>query len=152
MSAEICSNRKAFHDFQIENRFEAGLELLGTEVKSIRAGHVNLRGSYARIEKNEAYVFDVDIQPYERASHEQHEPKRKRRLLLHRREIEQLFSESNVSGRTLIPLRLYWKSGRVKVEIGVGKGKVAGDKRADVKKRDESREAARVAANFNRRR
>lgn len=150
MSAEICSNRKAFHDYQIESRFEAGLELLGTEVKSIRAGHVNLRGSYARIEKNQAYVFDVDIQPYERASHEQHEPKRKRRLLLHRREIEQLFSESNVSGRTLIPLRLYWKSGRVKVEIGVGKGKVAGDKRSDVKKRDESREAARVAANFNR--
>ena len=152
MSAEICSNRKAFHDYQIESRLEAGMELLGTEVKSIRAGHVNLRGSYARIEKNQAYVFDVDIQPYERASHEQHEPKRKRRLLLHRREIEQLFSESNVSGRTLIPLRLYWKSGRVKVEIGVGKGKVAGDKRADVKKRDESREAARVAANFNRRR
>jgi len=152
MSAEICTNRKAFHDYTIERRIEAGMELLGTEVKSIRAGHVNLRGAYARIEKNEAYVFDVDIQPYERASHEQHVPKRKRRLLLHRREIEQLFVESNVSGRTLVPLRLYWKSGRVKVELGVGKGKLAGDKRSDVKKREESREADRAAASFNRHR
>ncbi len=152
MSAEICSNRKAFHDYTIENKLEAGIELLGTEVKSIRAGHVNLRGSYARIDKNQAWVFEMDIQPYERASHEQHEPKRKRRLLLHRREIEMLADESNVSGRTLIPLRLYWKSGCVKIEIGVGKGKLAGDKRSDVKKRDESREAARIAANFNRRR
>ncbi|MDD5200638.1 MAG: SsrA-binding protein SmpB [Terrimicrobiaceae bacterium] len=152
MSVEICTNRKALHDYAIESRIEAGIELLGTEVKSIRAGHVNLRGAYARIEKNEAYVFDVDIQPYERASHEQHEPKRKRRLLLHRREIDQLFGEANVSGRTLVPLRLYWKSGRVKVEIGVGKGKLAGDKRTALKKREESREAERTAAAFNRRR
>lgn len=152
MSAEICSNRKAFHDYTIERRVEAGIELRGTEVKSIRAGHVNLRGAYARVEKNEIFVFDVDIQPYERASHEQHEPKRKRKLLLHRREIDQLFGEANISGRTLVPLRLYWKSGRVKVELGVGKGKHAADKRTDVRKRDESREAARTAANFNRRR
>ncbi len=150
MSAEICSNRKAFHDYTIESRLEAGVELLGTEVKSIRAGHVNLRGAYARVEKNELYVFDVDIQPYERASHEQHEPKRKRRLLLHRREIDQLFEEANISGRTLVPLRMYWKSGRVKIEIGVGKGKHAVDKRSAVKSRDESREAARTASNFNR--
>lgn len=149
---EIATNRKAFHDYLIEAKVEAGIELRGTEVKSIRAGHVNLRGAYARIDKGEAWVFDIDIQPYERASHEQHEPKRKRKLLLHRREIDQLFGEANVSGRTLVPLRLYWKSGRVKVEIGVGKGKHAADKRSDLKQREESREAQRAAASFNRRR
>jgi SsrA-binding protein len=152
MSAEICSNRKAFHDYTIEAKVEAGIELLGTEVKSIRAGHVNLRGSYARIENGQAFLFDADIQPYERASHEQHEPKRKRRLLLHKREIDQLFGESQVSGRTLVPLRLYWKSGRVKVEIGVGKGKLAADKRTSLKNREATREAERTAASFNRRR
>jgi SsrA-binding protein len=151
MSAEISNNRKALHDYIIESKVEAGIELLGTEVKSIRAGHVNLRGSYARIENNQAWLFDVDIQPYAQASHENHEPKRKRRLLLHRREIEQLFSEANVSGRTLVPLRLYWKSGCVKVEIGVGKGKHAADKRSSLKDREEKREADRTAANFNRR-
>jgi SsrA-binding protein len=152
MSAEISNNRKAFHDFIIAEKFEAGIELAGTEVKSIRAGHVNLRGSYARVENGQAWMFDADIQPYERASAEQHEPKRKRRLLLHKREIEHLFSLANISGCTLIPLRLYWKSGRVKVEIGVGKGKHAADKRGDMKNREEKREAARTAANFNRRR
>jgi SsrA-binding protein len=152
MSAEISTNRKAFHDYIIEEKLEAGLELLGTEVKSIRAGHVNLRGSYARIEDGQAFLFDADIQPYERASHEQHEPKRKRRLLLHKREIDHLFGASNVSGRTLVPLRLYWKSGRVKVEIGIGKGKHAADKRGDLKRRESEREAQRAAAGFNRRR
>jgi len=152
MSAEIATNRKALHDYHIERRIEAGIELRGTEVKSIRAGHVNLRGAYARIEGGEAILYDVDIQPYERASHEQHEPKRKRRLLLHRREIDQLFGDSNVSGRTLIPLRLYWKQGRVKVELGVGKGRHAADKRSDLRKKEAVREAARAAAGFNRRR
>jgi SsrA-binding protein len=152
MSAEISNNRKAFHDFIIEEKVEAGIELRGTEVKSIRAGHVNLRGSYARIEGGQAWMFDVDIQPYAQASAEQHEPKRKRRLLLHKREIEQLFAAANVSGCTLIPLRLYWKSGCVKVEIGVGKGKHSADKRSAVKQREEKRDAQRTAANFNRRR
>jgi SsrA-binding protein len=152
MSAEISTNRKALHDYIVERKVEAGIELKGTEVKSIRAGHVNLRGAYARIEGSEAWLFDMDVQPYERASHEQHEPKRKRRLLLHRREIDQLFGAANVSGHTLVPLRLYWKSGRVKVEIGVGKGKLAADKRSSLKEREEKREAARTAAEFNRRR
>jgi SsrA-binding protein len=151
MSAEIASNRKALHDFHIEARFEAGIELLGSEVKSVRAGKVNLRGAYARVENGEAFLYDADIQPYERASHEQHEPKRKRRLLLHKREIDELFGEINVSGRTLVPLRMYWKKGRVKVELGVGKGKIVSDKRQDLKKRAESREAERAMANFNRR-
>ncbi|HVE16357.1 MAG TPA: SsrA-binding protein SmpB [Chthoniobacterales bacterium] len=151
MSAEISTNRKALHDYIVESKIEAGIELLGTEVKSIRAGHVNLRGSYARIENGQAWLFDMDVQPYAQASHEQHVPKRKRRLLLHKREIDQLFGEANVSGRTLVPLRLYWKSGRVKVEIGVGKGKHDVDKRSALKNREETREAARTAANFNRR-
>jgi len=152
MSAEIANNRKALHEYHIEERLEAGMELLGTEVKSIRAGQVNLRGSYARVENGQVFLYDSDIQPYVRASHEQHEPKRKRRLLLHRREIEQLFDAVNVSGRTLVPLRLYWKGGRVKVELGVGKGKQAVDKRGDLKARVESREADRAVAAFNRRR
>lgn len=151
MAAEITNNRKAFHDFHIEERLEAGIELLGTEVKSIRAGHVNLRGSYARVENGQAFLYDADIQPYVRASHEQHEPKRRRRLLLHKREIEHLFGEVNISGRTLIPLRMYWKSGVVKVELGVGKGKHAVDKRSDLKNRAESREMDRAVAGFNRR-
>lgn len=151
MGAEIVNNRKAFHDFIIQERLEAGIELLGTEVKSIRAGHVNLRGSYARIENNQAFLCDADIQPYLRASHEQHEPKRKRKLLLHKREIENLFSEINISGCTLVPLRMYWKSGVVKVELGVGKGKHAADKRSALKNRAESREMDRAVAGFNRR-
>jgi len=152
VSAEIVNNRKARHDFHIEERVEAGIELLGTEIKSIRAGHVNLRGSYARIEAGQAFLFDADIQPYARASHEQHEPKRRRRLLLHRREIDYLYGEVNAGGRTLVPLRLYWKNGRVKVELGLAKGKHAVDKRADLKSRLAEREAARAASGFNRRR
>jgi len=151
MAAEITNNRKAFHDFHIEERLEAGIELLGTEVKSIRAGHVNLRGAYARVESGQVFLYDADIQPYLRASHEQHEPKRRRRLLLHTREIANLFAEVNVSGRTLIPLRLYWKNRVVKVELGIGKGKHAADKRSALKDREESREMARTVAGFNRR-
>ncbi len=152
MSADITNNRKALHDYQIGLRLEAGIELEGTEVKSIRAGHVNLRGSYARVENGEVFLYDADIQPYERASHEQHEPKRRRRLLLHKREIEQLHAESSIGGRTLVPMRLYWKGGRVKVELGAGKGKHAADKRDDLKQRVEKREADRAVAGFNRRR
>jgi SsrA-binding protein len=103
------------------------------------------------VENGQAFLYDADIQPYVRASHEQHEPKRRRRLLLHKREIEHLFSEVNISGRTLIPLRMYWKSGVVKVELGVGKGKHAVDKRSELKNRAESREMDRAVAGFNRR-
>ena len=152
MSSEITNNRKALHDFRIDRRIETGIELRGTEVKSIRAGLVNLRGSYARIENAEIFLFDTDIQPYLRASHEQHEAKRKRRLLVHRREIAQLQAETEQEGKTLVPLRLYWKQGRVKVEIGVGKGKVASDKRADLKRKDAIRETDREIAGFQRKR
>ena len=152
MSAEIVTNRKALRDYHILERVEAGLELRGTEVKSIRGGLVNLQGAFARIEGREIYLYDSDIQPYLRASHEQHEAKRRRRLLLHRREILRLAAETEQAGCTLVALRLYWKNSRVKVELGVGKGKVASDKRADIKKRVQQRETDRVLANFQRKR
>lgn len=150
-SSDITTNRKALHEYHIEEKLEAGMELRGTEVKSIRAGHVNLRGSYARIDNGEVFLCDADIQPYAKASAEQHEPKRKRKLLLHKREIDQLFGAANVSGRTLVPLKLYWSKGKVKCQIGIGKGKHAVDKRADLKNKAVKREADRAVAGFNRR-
>lgn len=150
MSAEIVTNRKALRDYHILERIEAGVELRGTEVKSIRAGLVNLQGAFARIEGREIFLYDGDIQPYVRASHEQHEAKRRRKLLLHRREILRLAAQTEQAGCTLVALRLYWKNSRVKVELGVGKGKVASDKRADLKKRVQDRETDRVLANLQR--
>ena len=152
MSAEIVTNRKALRDYHILESIEAGLELRGTEIKSIRAGHVNLQGSFARIEGREIFLYDSDIQPYVRASHEQHEPKRRRRLLMHRQEIIRLKAETEQAGRTLVPLRLYWKANRIKLQLGVGKGKVASDKRADLKKRVQDRETDRMLAGLQRRR
>ena len=152
MSAEITTNRKALRDFHILERFEAGIELTGTEVKSIRAGLASLQGSFARVDGRNLSLYDATIQPYVRASHEQHEPKRPRRLLLHRAEIDKLVGEVERSGRTIVALRLYWKNRIVKVELGLGKGKDSGDKRADLKKRVETREVDRAIADFQRKR
>lgn len=149
--ADITTNRRAFHDYHILERYEAGVELKGTEVKSIRAGFVNINNAFARVENGQVFLYGADIQPYERASHEQHEPKRSRRLLLHRPEIDKLFGLSSVKGHALVALRMYWKSGRVKLELGVGKGKEAQDKRTDLKKRTEQRETDREVSRFNRR-
>jgi SsrA-binding protein len=151
MSAEIASNRRAFHNYQILEKIEAGIELQGTEVKSIRAGLANLNNAFARVEKNEVYLYDADIQPYERASHSQHEPRRPRKLLLHKSEIAKLFSASAVEGQTLVALRLYWKNARVKVELGVGRGKSSIDKRHDLKEKAVKRETDRAMSSFNRR-
>jgi SsrA-binding protein len=151
MSTEIVSNRRAFHNYQILEKIEAGIELQGTEVKSIRAGFANLNNAFARVENNEVYLYDADIQPYARASHTQHEPKRRRKLLLHKSEIAKLFSSSSVEGQTLVALRLYWKNSRVKVEIGVGKGKSTIDKRHDLKEKAVKRETDRAMSSFNRR-
>ncbi len=150
MSAEITTNRKALRDYHILERFEAGVELKGTEVKSIRAGLVSLQGAFARVDGGNLFLCDASIQPYQRASHEQHDIKRPRRLLLHRIEIDRLIGEIERSGHTLIALRMYWKKDRVKVEIGVGKGKSSGDKRADLKKRVVDREVNRAIADFQR--
>lgn len=150
--SEIVVNRKALRDYHVLESLEAGIELKGTEVKSIRSGHVQLQGSFARIENGEIFLYDSDIQPYLRASHEQHEPKRRRRLLVHRNEILRLQAETEQAGRTLIALKLYWKKGKVKVQLGLGKGKDSSDKRADLKKRVQDRETDRVLAGLQRRR
>ena len=151
MGADISVNRKALRDYHILERVEAGIELKGTEVKSIRAGFANINNAFARVENGQAFVFDVDIQPYARASHEQHEPKRFRRLLLHKREIDRLLGLSQVQGHTIVALRMYWKDARVKIEIGVGRGKEAHDKREDLKERASKRETDREVARFNKR-
>jgi SsrA-binding protein len=150
MAAESIINRKALRDFHILERYEAGIELKGSEVKSIRAGKANISDAFARIENGEAFLYNADIQPYERASHEIPPAKRVRRLLLHRQEIDKLYGLTNIAGRTLVVLKLYWKNGRLKTELGVAQGKVAHDKRADLKKRATDRETEREVARFNR--
>lgn len=151
MSADISVNRKALRDYHILERFEAGLQLRGTEVKSIRACFANLNSAFARIEGDEAFLYEADVQPYTKASFEQHEPKRRRRLLLHRKEIDRLFGLTQIKGNTLVALRMYWKGHLVKVEIGVGKGKELRDQRADLKARATKRETDREVASFNKR-
>jgi SsrA-binding protein len=149
---DIINNRKVLREYHILERFEAGIALRGTEVKSIRSGRANLNDAFARIEKGQAWLYNADIQPYERASHNiQHDAKRTRRLLLHRQEIDKLHGFSSIKGHALVALRMYWKKGHVKIEIGVGKGKVASDKRADLKERVTRRETEREVARFNRR-
>jgi SsrA-binding protein len=152
MPGEIATNRRAYHEFHILEKLEAGIELKGTEVKSIRAGLANLNNAFAKVENSGVFLHDADIQPYARASHEQHAAKRKRRLLLHKGEIARLFEASSVKGHTLVALRLYWKDQHVKLELGVGQGKNHGDKRADLKEKVERREAERAISAFNRRR
>jgi SsrA-binding protein len=152
MSADIVSNRRAYHGYQILEKLEAGLVLTGTEIKSIRAGLANLNNAFARIEKGGVYLYDSDIQPYVRASHTQHEPKRPRKLLLHKSEIQRLFEATSIKGQTLVALRLYWKNHRVKLELGIGRGKTHGDKRQDLKEKDMKREVGRAIDSFNRQR
>jgi SsrA-binding protein len=150
MASESIINRKALRDYHILDRYEAGIELKGSEVKSIRAGKANIGDAFARIENSEAFLYNADIQPYEKASHEIPVAKRVRKLLLHRQEIDKLYGETQVKGRALVVLKLYWKNGRVKAELGVGLGKLAHDKLADLKKRAIDRETAREVARFHR--
>ncbi len=147
--SDIATNRKARRDFHILEKIEAGLSLKGTEVKSIRAGKVNIGEAFARIYKGEAWLHQCDIRPYEQASHEFHVPLRERRLLLHKKEIRRLEALTDQKGATILPLRLYWKNGRVKIELGVGKGKDQRDKRQDLKERAHNREVERELARFN---
>lgn len=152
MSADIATNRKAGRDFHISDKYEAGIELRGTEVKSIRAGKINISDAFARVEKGQVFLYGCDIQPWETASlWFQHESKRPRRLLLHKREILKLDHATAIKGSSLPLLRMYWKDRKVKVEIGVGKGKTHGDQRHDLKNRVELREAQREMARFNQR-
>ena len=136
----IADNRKAQHDYHLLETFEAGVALLGTEVKSIREGGVNLRDSFARIEAGEVWIYNVHISPYRNRGYSNHEPTRRRKLLLHRQEIRKLIGKTVERGMTLVPLRMYLKNGRVKVAISLAKGKKAHDKRETVKRREADRE------------
>lgn len=147
--SEIASNRKAPRDFHILETYEAGLELRGTEVKSIRQGHMNLSDAFARVERGQVWLYGCDIKPYDKASHETHEPRRSRRLLLHKREIMKLDAAAHQKGLTLPVLKAYWKGHRIKIQLAVGKGKNKADQRQDLKEKAENREAARVVAAFN---
>ena len=136
----IAENRKAFHDFHLLETFEAGLVLLGTEVKAIREGRVNLRYSYARVEGGEVFLYNVNISPYSHRGYADHEALRRRKLLLHRDEIRKLIGKTVVKGMTLVPVRLYFKNGRVKVAVSLAKGKKDYDKRETLKRREVERE------------
>jgi SsrA-binding protein len=136
----IAENRKAFHDYHLLETFEAGVALLGTEVKAIREGRVNLRDSYARVEDGEVFLYNVNISPYSHRGYADHEPLRRRKLLLHRDEIRKLIGKTVEKGMTLIPVRLYYKNGRVKVAISLAKGKKEYDKRETIKRREADRE------------
>jgi len=140
----VSGNRKAFHEYAIEETYEAGLVLTGTEIKSIRAGQVNLRESFARIDRGEAWLINMHIAPYDHGNRYNHEPMRNRKLLLHRREINQLVGRVETKGLTLIPLKLYLKGGRAKIELGLGRGKKLYDKREAIAERDVKREIERA--------
>lgn len=138
--ALIAENRKAFFDYHILETFEAGIALLGTEVKGIREGRANLRDAYASVDGGEVWLHNVHINPYSHRGYVDHDPKRKRRLLLHRYEIRKLIGKTVEKGLTLVPTKLYFKNGRVKVAIALAKGKQAHDKRETIKRRESDRE------------
>jgi SsrA-binding protein len=138
--SSIAENRKAHHDYHLLETFEAGLVLLGTEVKAIREGRVNLRDSFARVENGEVFIYNMNISPYSHRGYAVHEPLRRRKLLLHRDEIRKLIGKTVEKGMTLVPVRMYFKNGRVKVAVSLAKGKKEYDKRETLKRREADRE------------
>ena len=145
-----AQNRKAFHDYFVEDRYEAGVELFGTEVKSIRAGTLNLKDSYCTVKNGELWVYSMPISPYEKGNIFNKDPVRPRRLLMHKREIRKLHAMVQRDGYTLVPLSIYFKDARVKVEVGLCKGKKNYDKRDAAAKRDANREMDRTMKERNR--
>ena len=141
----ISLNRRARHDYLIEDTLEAGLVLTGTEIKSIRAGHVSLGEAYARIERGEAWLIGAHIPPYDQGNRNNHEPRRTRKLLLHRDQIAELLGKTTAKGFTLVPLRLYIRGGLAKIELGLGRGKKVRDKRRAIAERDARRDLEREA-------
>src|SRR5438309_12027657 len=137
---QLAENRKARFDYQIEGRLEAGIALRGTEIKSLRAGHANLRDGFARVEKGEVWLRNVHIAPWANAAHDNHDPLRPRKLLLHREQIGQLAGAVSQKGYTLVPLRMYIRKGRAKIELGLARGKKRYDKRQAIKEREHIRE------------
>jgi SsrA-binding protein len=146
----VALNRRARHEFTIDDTFEAGLVLTGTEIKSVRAGKVNISNAYARIEKGEAWLIGADIAPFEQGNRYNHEPKRTRKLLLHRRQIDELLGRAQQKGQTIVPLRLYLNRGKAKVELGLARGKQQHDRRRDIAERDARRDVARALADAQR--
>lgn len=143
MKNVVSTNKKAYHDYSIEETYEAGISLLGTEVKSMREGRVNLKDSYAIIKGNEVFLFNCHVSPYSHGNLQNHDPLRTRKLLLHRREIDKLWGKLSQKGFTLIPLRIYFKRGKVKVEIGLVRGKRKYEKREALKEKEAQREIQR---------
>ena len=141
---DFARNKKALHDFDIEETYEAGIQLTGPEVKSIREGRANLKESYARVRDGEVFLIGAHVSPYENATHRQQLPTRDRKLLLHRREIARLTGKSQEDGKTLIPLRLYQKNGNVKLELAVASRKKQYDKRREIAKKTAEREIERA--------
>src|ERR1700723_3559120 len=142
--ADILTNSKARHDYHILETFEAGIVLHGTEVKALRAGKGQIGDAFARVDQDEAWLYNAHIDEYSHGNVQNHAPKAPRKLLLHRSEIRKLLALASVKGNALVPLAFYWKNGKVKVSIGVGQGKQSFDKREDIKKRDSDREVKRA--------
>ena len=139
----IANNKKAYHDFFIEDKFEAGISLFGTEIKSVSMGKVSIKESYVEIDKGEAYIIGMNISPYEMGNIFNKDPLRTRKLLLHKYEIEKLLGKSSEKGYTIMPLQVYLKDGKCKIEIGLAKGKKLYDKRESIAKKDQRRELER---------
>jgi SsrA-binding protein len=146
----IATNRKAYHNYQIQESLEAGIALTGTEIKSVRAGRVSLGEAYVRPEKGELWLLNAHIARYEAGSYQSHQPTRPRKLLAHRKEINNLTSKIQEKGLTIVPLKLYIKDSRAKVEIGLAKGKKQYDKRESIARRDVEREIGRAIKNRGR--
>lgn len=144
----MAENRKARHDYFIEDEYEAGIVLLGTEVKSLRLGRANLKDSYARITDGEVFIYQMHIGPYPFAYYGNHDPLRPRKLLLHKREIKRLYGKVNEKGHSLVPLRIYFKNGKVKLTLALAKGKRKYDKREAIKRRDEKRDLDRARKEY----
>lgn len=140
----ICKNRKAHFQYHIEETVEAGLVLTGSEAKSLRAGAANLSDAYAQVQRGEVYLLKAHIAPYTNAGRDNHTPERPRKLLLHRREIDRLGGRLREKGLTLVPIELYWKDGRAKVELGLGRGKKLHDKRASIAARESDRKLRQI--------
>ena len=142
--ADIVTNSKARRDYHVLETFEAGIVLRGTEVKALRAGKGQISDAFARVEDDEVFLYNAHIEEYSHGNLQNHEPKAPRKLLLHKSEIRKLFGLVSVKGNALVPLSFYWKNGRVKVALAVGKGKAQYDKREDLKKREATRELKRA--------
>lgn len=144
MGKQLAQNKKAYHDYFIEETYEAGIVLQGTEIKSIRAARLNLKDSYAKIHNGEMFLYNLHISPYEQGNRYNHDPLRTRKLLLHKKEINKLIGETKEAGYALVPLKIYLKNGFAKVLIGLGKGKKQYDKREDLKRKEAKREIERA--------